>query len=137
MLLVRQDRQTIVDDCDRRWDDTTIRTILYSSRPDPIRKHKTTGLAIDALAGNNSNLSSGRDVAESRAPGIAMEAGSFAYAEFARHADSRSTTLAAAPTSTHHEPELVMMRRNEYACSRGRNIRVSNGVRRGGDAWGR
>jgi hypothetical protein len=29
LLLVRQDRQTIVDDWDRRWDDTTIRTILF------------------------------------------------------------------------------------------------------------
>lgn len=100
-----------------------------------IRKRET-GLAVDALAGDNSHLSSGRYVT-ARAPGIALEAGSFAYAEFARRADGRSATLAAAHTSTHYDPEFAIVRMNEQACPRGRNIRESNGVRRRGDARGR
>ena len=139
MLLVSQDRQIVVDNCDRRWDDTTIHTnFVLRVGPDPIRKHMErgeTGLAVDALAGDNSHLSSRRYVT-ARAPGIALEAGSFAYAEFARRADGRSATLAATHTSAHYEPELDIVRRTEQACPRGRNIRESNGVRRGGDARG-
>jgi hypothetical protein len=66
-----------------------------------------------------------------------MEAGPFAYAKFARSADSRGATLAAAHTSAHDESELVIVRRHEQASPRGRNIRKSNGVESGVGARGR